>query len=151
MNLKQFKLTNNDEIICEVVEDTDDGLLIRRVLKVIATDDFEQNVRYYAFRPWLSFQEDFNELSLLNCTHIIGETTPSALVRTHFRGALLDADKARKEKRHFDLDEIINKMGEDWDDEMIEEFIAQKIREENFTQDSADPKIIHFNPGKTRH
>ena len=151
MNLKQFKLTNNDEIICEVVDDTDEGILIRKVLKVIATDDFESNIRYYAFRPWLSFQDDFNELALLNVGHIIGETTPSALIKTHFRGAMNDVENAKNKKRHFDLEEIINQMGDDWDDEMLEEFIAQKIREENFTQDSADPKIIHFKPGKTRH
>jgi len=151
MNLKQFKLTNNDEIICEVVDDTDEGILIRKVLKVIATDDFESNVRYYAFRPWLSFQDDFNELALLNVGHIIGETTPSALIKTHFRGAMKDVEDAKNKKRHFDLEEVINQMGDDWDDEMLEEFIAQKIREENFTQDSADPKIIHFKPGKTRH
>tara|TARA_B000000609_G_C23814898_1_gene159907 strand:+ start:31 stop:486 length:456 start_codon:yes stop_codon:yes gene_type:complete len=151
MNLKQFKLTNNDEIICEVVEDTDHGILIRKVLKVIATDDFERNVRYYAFRPWLSFQDDFDELSVLNIGHIIGETTPSNTIAVHFKGAMDDVEKAKKLKREFNIEDIINEMGDDWDDDMLEEFLEQKLREQNFTQDSADPKIIHFKPGKTRH
>tara|TARA_A100001035_G_C27445205_1_gene347729 strand:- start:39 stop:494 length:456 start_codon:yes stop_codon:yes gene_type:complete len=151
MNLKQFKLTNNDEIICEVVEDTDHGILIRKVLKVIATDDFERNVRYYAFRPWLSFQDDFDELSVLNIGHIIGETTPSNTIAVHFKGAMDDVEKAKKLKREFNIEDIINEMGDDWDDDMLEEFLEQKMREQNFTQDSADPKIIHFKPGKTRH
>jgi hypothetical protein len=151
MNLKQFKLTNNDEIICEVVEDTDHGILIRKVLKVIATDDFERNVRYYAFRPWLSFQDDFDELSVLNIGHIIGETTPSNTIAVHFKGAMDDVEKAKKFKREFNIEDIINEMGDDWDDDMLEEFLEQKMREQNFTQDSADPKIIHFKPGKTRH
>jgi len=151
MNLKQFKLTNNDEIICEVVEDTDHGILIRKVLKVIATDDFERNVRYYAFRPWLSFFFFFDELSVLNIGHIIGETTPSNTIAVHFKGAMDDVEKAKKFKREFNIEDIINEMGDDWDDDMLEEFLEQKMREQNFTQDSADPKIIHFKPGKTRH
>jgi len=55
--IKQFKLTNNDEIICEVVEwnepDTQDAsIIIRSCMKVILMEDFSRGVRFYAFRPW---------------------------------------------------------------------------------------------------
>ena len=50
MNLKQFKMTNNDEIICEVVEDTDadDGgvIVIRKALRILTSEDYENNIRY---------------------------------------------------------------------------------------------------------
>lgn len=151
MNLKQFKLTNDDEIICEVVEDTEQGLVIRKVLKVLATDDFETNIRYYAFRPWLSFQDDFDELSILNIGHIIGETTPSNTIATHFAGAVKDVEASKQFKKDFNIEELIDEMGDDWTDDMLEEFLEQKKREEQFMQDSAEPNVIHFKPGPTKH
>ena len=64
MNLKQLKLTNNEEIICEVLEQNDDhgDLIVRKILRVVTQDDFDQNIRYYSFRPWVSFQDDATDI-----------------------------------------------------------------------------------------
>lgn len=151
MNLKQFKLTNDDEIICEVVEDTEQGLVVRRVLKVIATDDLESNIRYYAFRPWLTFQDDFDELSVLNIGHIVGETTPSKTIVGHFEVALKDVENSKKLGKDVSVEDMMELLGDDYTNDDIEDFLEQKRRDELFSDDSADAKIIHFNPGNTKH
>ena len=51
MKLRQFKLTNNDEIVCEVidVDETDNhngDIIARKILKIFHAEDFDQNVRY---------------------------------------------------------------------------------------------------------
>lgn len=150
MNLKQFKLTNNDEIICEVVEDTDAGLVVRRALRVISADDFEDNIRYYQFRPWVSFQDDFDELCVLNIGHIISETLPSKTLAVHFANAVKEVQEQQELKKDFNLDEIVNQMDELTDEE-IRELVNQKVREKRFMQDSDEPNIIHFKPTDTKH
>jgi len=154
MNLKQFKLTNNDEIICEVVEDTEAGLVIRKALRVISADDFEDNIRFYQFRPWISFQDNFDELCVLNIGHIIGETVPSKTLVVHFANAVNEVEASQEMKKEFNLDELINEM-EELSDEEIRELVNQKVREkeykQKFEQDSAQPNIIHFKPTDTKH
>jgi len=150
MNLKQFKLTNNDEIICEVMEDTDAGLVVRRALRVISADDFEDNIRYYQFRPWVSFQDDFDELCVLNIGHIISETLPSKTLAVHFANAVKEVQEQQELKKDFNLDDIVNQMDELTDEE-IRELVNQKVREKKFMQDSDQPNIIHFKPTDTKH
>ena len=78
MNLKQFKMTNNDEIICEVVEDAntqeDGAIIVRKALRILTSEDYENNIRYYSFKPLISFQDAFDELVVMNVGHIILET-----------------------------------------------------------------------------
>lgn len=157
MNLKQFKLTNDDEIICEVVEgptEESGEVVIRRVLKINTAEDYENNIRYYSFRPWMSFQDTANELSVLNIGHIIGETMPSNSLAIHYAAAMKEVEHARTNKKELNLDEIVNQM-ENMSLEEVEEFIEQKLREKEFQEktsvshvDSAQPNIIHFRPPK---
>lgn len=157
MNLKQFKLTNNDEIICEVVEDaeSEDAIVVRKALKINSAEDFENNVRYYSFRPWVSFQDDPAELSVLNIGHIIGESLPSHTLVVHYAAAVREVELAKKDKRELNIDDIVEKMSE-MDEDELEEFIEEKLRDDafkkneeaQFTSDSAQPNVIHFKPPK---
>ena len=157
MNLKQFKLTNNDEIICEVVEATesDDAIVVRKALKINSAEDFENNIRYYSFRPWVSFQDDPAELSVLNVGHIIGESLPSHTLVVHYAAAVREVELAKKDKREFNLDDIVEKMAEMNEDE-LEDFIEERLKDDavkrnkdaEFIADSDQPNIIHFKPPK---
>jgi len=55
MTIKQFKLTNNEEVICEVVEwDTNDevgDILVKKALRIIGVEDYQKGWRFFAFRP----------------------------------------------------------------------------------------------------
>ena len=160
MNLKQFKLTNDDEIICDVIDMSriEEGeIVVRNVLKIISADDFENNVRYFSFRPLMSFQDDIDQLTVLNIGHIITETLPSKKLISHYTGAMTEIEKHVQLKGELNLDELMVE-GSDMDDEEIAEYIQSKMdeyREENkrktYEVDSASPNIIHFNPSNTKH
>ena len=123
MNLKQFKLTNDDEIICEVVDNEESkdasAIVIRKALKINSAEDFENNIRYYSFRPWVSFQDDPSELSVLNVGHIIGESLPSNTLVIHYAAAVREVELAKKGKKEMNLDEIVNQMA-DMDEDALE-------------------------------
>lgn len=156
MNLKQFKLTNGDEILCELVEeDTDSRLVIvRKILKIISTDDFEHNVRYYSFKPWVSFQDDFDEIVVLNSDHVVGQTLPSKSLVTHFAVAVKEVLRNENSKKHLNLDEILDATEHMTQDELfdfIEEKIAGLEDEDVEATDSSTANIIKFTPKGTMH
>ena len=49
MEVKQLKLTNNDEIICEVVTWAEDGdLIVVNAFKILNVEDQQRGLKYYS-------------------------------------------------------------------------------------------------------
>jgi hypothetical protein len=92
---RQFKLVNGDEIIADVVqwneEDTIE-ILIRKAMKLVYVDDYENGSRYYHFRPWMLLQESSEEIMVLNADHILAEGTPSIRLIEYYYGVLKEYD-----------------------------------------------------------
>tara|TARA_B000000565_G_scaffold195067_1_gene149312 strand:+ start:156 stop:626 length:471 start_codon:yes stop_codon:yes gene_type:complete len=78
--LRQFKLVNDDEVVCEVIDAADsDGthLVVRNTLKIINMENMASGQRFFAFRPWITFQGDEHHMTILNGNQIVAESTPS--------------------------------------------------------------------------
>lgn len=156
MNLKQLKLTNNEEVVCEIVETLEDQgcIIVKKVLRILAADDFEENIRYYSFRPWNSFQDNIDEISVLNLSHIITETVPSKALKLHYVGAWKELAATAEIKRELNIDELLVE-GAGLDDDQIADLVERKLREREkgmkVEVDSDSPNIIHFNPTDTKH
>lgn len=89
MELKQFRLTSGEEIVCEVVEWPDvesesADIVVRNVLKILGYNQ-PNGDKYYTFSPWMVFQDDSDAIQLLNNNHIMGEANPSEkLIEQYF-------------------------------------------------------------------
>ena len=93
MELKQFKLANTEEIICEVVDwgtNDDDNIVVRRALKIHAIEDLEQGMRYYTFKPWMSFETDPDVMHMINPYHIIAETNPGTQAVEYYHDVIAE-------------------------------------------------------------
>ena len=80
VEIKQFKLVTGDEIICEVVEwDSEESsqIIIRSAMKLVESMSIKTGIRWFNFKPWLTFSDDPSLLQTLNSLHIVGETEPS--------------------------------------------------------------------------
>jgi len=153
--LKQFRLTNGDEILCELVEEAEEEgcLLVRRILRIIATDDFESNIRYYSFKPWVSFQDDFKSIVVLNVGHIVSETDPSPTLQAHFTVANKEVEDAQADKKTLDVDKVMKDtagMSEDEIFEYMEQTVLEMERQEE-SRDSSEGNVIKFPPKETLH
>lgn len=150
---KQFKLTNGEEMVCELVasgdEDSTADVIVRRAMKIVVTDDLEDNTRYYTLKPWMSFMDDTCELLALNSVHIVGECKPSETVMVHYAAALADADKYNKVRQAgLTLKEVEEKLLELTDEEM-DAFLSSKFEE--LQKDSDTANVIQFKPKGTIH
>ena len=153
MNLRQFKLSNNDEIVADVVEIADEGdLVIRSALKIFQAEDLEAGIRYFSFKPWLSFQNNMEEIIILNIGHIIGEVAPSEELIKHYAAAMWQIANVKKRKL-FNIDELEKEtMG--FDDDELRAYMMEKIyakENDETTNDSSSNNIIKFNPNNKMH
>lgn len=144
---KQFKLTNQEEIVCEVIDQDDSDsrapdVIIRNVLKIIVVENWEDNIRYYTFKPWMSFVDDTDELMSLNSVHIVGECTPSSQVMRHYNNALEEVERYNKIKRTgLDL-ESLHKQAAELSEEEMEAFLESKYAEIEKQLEQAEIKVV---------
>ena len=156
-DIKQFKLTNNEEIICEVIEwNTGEDMMeiiVKRALRVIALEDYQKGFRFFAFRPWMSFSDDPNTLHSVNASHIIVTSNPSPDILKHYKACVralsFDIKNTKKgEKKYANLDEIQHAIARMSDDEM-DAFLEQKygaMVDDDYTSDSDKNNVIKFKP-----
>lgn len=153
MNLRQFKLVNNDELICELVQYSDDEteILVRKVLKIITADDYDNNVRYYSFKPWISFQEEIDDLSVIHSMHVLTEVMPSDSLKKHYTRALKDIKNQEElSKKNVDLDAILEAT-ENLTEEEMRVYIQNLIDDNDKFIDSNETNVITFRPKDTLH
>lgn len=159
--IKQFKLTNNDEIVCEVLEyDTPENaaILIRGALRVTENIDWRRGVRFFGFKPWLTFGDDPAILCTLNSTHIIGEVTPGKKLLGFYVKTVKDIKKSLTKEKNIDvnvkdLEDALDTMS----DEELDEYLDSNIIKDSdtfdldITRDSSDGKILKFPGNTTKH
>ena len=165
INIKQLKLANDEEIICEVVTEPSEeepDLVVRKVLKLMCVDDYERNVRYYSFKPWMSFTQDVSDLQTLNSLHIIGQMNPSTDLVVHYAKAILEVENSNESRRTLNLDEVlsevdIDEMSADEMDSYLKYKFAEKENNDDveyideYSDDSNSSKVIQFKPKGTMH
>ena len=95
--VRQFKLTNQEEIVCEDLEwpsAEEPSMVIRKAMKIIVVENYGMGSRYYAFRPWMLMQDDLkNHMQILNTMHIVSETNPSIKLKDQYYKFLLELEK----------------------------------------------------------
>ena len=74
--VKQIKISSGDEILCEIMDITDEELIIRHALQICKIE-IDASRSYGMLKPWISFQEQTQELVSLNDMHIVAIATPS--------------------------------------------------------------------------
>lgn len=158
-HIRQFKLTNNDEVICEVLEwDTEDNaaILVKGALRILNFDDFSKGVRLFAFRPWMGMQDDPDIFLTINAAHIVGEVSPSENIIKHYAKTVSTIKTMIEEKRYpnLNMDKVLDEIPKNATDEEFDEILEDIIREEEedpISIDSSADNIIKFKPKGTLH
>lgn len=148
LEIRQFKLATDDEIICEVVEyhEEDDAIVIRKTMKLVMMDNMANGVRYYAFRPFMMYQLEPDSFQVVNCQHIVAEAAPSQdIIHEYFKAlenSLIDDDTSEE-----NMDEIRRETKRQWD--AYQKTKVQTMKE-YFSSDSSNENIIRFTPPKDK-
>ena len=154
--LRQFKLTNGDEILCEVVQwhnEDELELVVKKAMKLQYGNNKDGDIRYYAFRPWMVYGESPDELVILNGNHVVGICEPSAPLVYQWKEAVEDMSNLHDER----MKEHAQTIGESKQSmtDRMKEFLKQATEEEKKaleeienSTDSDGGNILMFDPSK---
>lgn len=88
-DIKQFKLTSGEEIICDVLEYPDDDedvadIVVKNAYVIFMYGQTPDGTRTYSMRPWMMMQDDPDNMMVLNSNHVVGEANPSEKLIEHY-------------------------------------------------------------------
>jgi hypothetical protein len=111
-NVKQLKMANGDEVICEILEDLEDDLVVRYCLTIDKVSNVEASAQkmetFYVMRPWMTYIERNDELITLSKYHIMGAAEPNIELAEQYGSALKTIlELADEEKLNEDLSNIL--------------------------------------------
>jgi len=127
-NVKQLKIADGSEIICEIMEELEEDIVVRGAFR-IARVDLDQERSYYMFKPWMTYVEESDHFITINLYHLIAATVPSKDILDQYENAIEKISEAVSE-RNENLDEI------------PEEEIKEKL---SLTNDSEVDNVLKFN------
>jgi len=95
-----MKLISGEEIICEIVhwpdnKDDDNTMVIRKAAEVAVHEDLEEAVRFYTFRPYMTYIYDAEQFITLNGNNITSITTPHHEMLKQYRLHMKEVIKER--------------------------------------------------------
>lgn len=141
----QFKLSNGDELIAEVIDREDDytNVVVRNAMKIVTLENPESGYRYYSFRPWMVYQDQPQMLQLINQSHIVGEAQPNELLLIQYNKAVELEETSAEERKQ----EVEKKLKD------IEDSIKDILNNPDRYVDSDGPdlNVVKFDPSKKLH
>ena len=161
-NIKQFKLTNNEEIVCEVHQWPDEDseeIIINKALKIVSVEDYQRGIRFFALRPWMSFQDDPDYMHSLNSSHVIVTAAPTEPMLKYYDTCLkairgdIASGKVKKRGIWASLDEV-NEQTKHLTDEEVDDWLDAKygdFAKDDDIMDSSSSNVIKFKPKGTVH
>ena len=135
-DIKQFKMNNGEEIVCEVLEwpEEDMGdIIVRRAfeLKTIISPDHS----FYMFKPWLAMQEGIDKFISVNPLHIIAEAIPASRVKDQWQD-VVNASEGDEELTSAEVDKLTKKLKDLYD---------------NMSEEDKNKVVPVFKPKETMH
>jgi hypothetical protein len=128
INVKQLKIADGSEIICEVMEELEEDIVVRGAFR-ISRVDLDNERSYYMFKPWMTYVEESDHFITINLYHLIAATVPSKDILDQYGHAIEKISEAVSER-----DENL--------DEMPEEKLKEKL---GLTNDSEVDNVLKFN------
>lgn len=109
MNVKQLKLVTGEEILADLVsteinEYDEEILFIRNAYILISTEDIENRLRFYTFKPFMMHQYEPDKILYLNGGSVICGVIPDKKVIEQYQSYLPEsyAEEEPEEKDELD-------------------------------------------------
>ena len=123
MNVKQLKLITGEEILCDVIdieinEFDEEIIIIKSACALVSTEDFENQVRFYTFRPFMMHQYESNKVMILQSGAVICSAIPDRKVIDQYE-THVEQNKADEED---DIDSSVNDLDDTPDDTNVLKF-----------------------------
>lgn len=111
-SLRQFRFIDGTEVICEIMSEDEDELIVRYALKAEKVD-MSFSVSYYTFKSWMIYQTGAEDLISINPYHILSVCRPKGEVVDQYYKTLDLVNSEENEDKELDpISRLMNELEE---------------------------------------
>lgn len=104
--VRQFKLSSGEEIVCEVVDWTgepeESELIVRKCMSLVLREAPAST--FYSFKPWMIYQENPEDFIIIQSQHVMSIGFPTKKLLSHYDEAVEEMTKIHEERKKYDED-----------------------------------------------
>jgi hypothetical protein len=140
-NIKHLKLINGEELICELMTESGDNIIIRNALSLLEKQ-FGSEQKYYAFKTYMVYQDTPQNCMVMFTDKIMSLAVPTDDMVTQYKNAL-------GEMKEFLTEQEEKSLVDDWDDlsaeseQDLENFLREMNHEDDFIDSDTDGMIMN--------
>jgi ribosome-binding protein aMBF1 (putative translation factor) len=127
MEIKQLKLSNGEEVLCKVVSEDEQDIVVKDALMIVCRISDMDNTRYYTFRPFMVYQDEEDDLIVIRTDKLVAYANPTEELVKEYYAAIRTARQ---------MNEVTSKL---------------KLMQKNMYRDSDNNIISLFGPDKNLH
>jgi hypothetical protein len=133
--VKHLKLITGEELVCELMSETGDSLIIRNALSLIEKD-LSNGGKYYAFKTFMVYQDSPQNVMIVFFDKIMSVAVPTEEMYASYGAAIKEMNEYNEEQ------ELKQKDRDEWENDLsLEDFLNEMDRDNDFMDSDVEGMI----------
>lgn len=134
-SVKHLKLVTGEELVCELMSETGDSIVIRNALSLIEKD-LSTGDKYYAFKTFMVYQDSPQNVIIIFFDKIMSIAVPTEEMQRQYSGAIGEM------KEYNEAQELKQQERSEWEDDLsLEEFLNDMDRENDLMDSDVEGMV----------
>ena len=134
-SVKHLKLVTGEELVCELMSETGDSIVIRNALSLIEKD-LSSGDKYYAFKTFMVYQDSPQNVIIIFFDKIMSIAVPTEEMQRQYSGAIAEM------KDYNEAQELKQQERSEWEDDLsLEEFLNEMDRENDLMDSDVEGMV----------
>lgn len=134
-SVKHLKLVTGEELVCELMSETGDSIVIRNALSLIEKD-LSTGDKYYAFKTFMVYQDSPQNVIIIFFDKVMSIAVPTEEMQRQYSGAIAEM------KDYNESQELKQQERDEWEDDLsLEEFLNDMDRENDLMDSDVEGMV----------
>lgn len=134
-SVKHLKLVTGEELVCELMSETGDSIVIRNALSLIEKD-LSSGDKYYAFKTFMVYQDSPQNVIIIFFDKIMSIAVPTEEMQRQYTGAIAEM------RDYNEAQELKQQERGEWEDDLsLEEFLNDMDRENDLMDSDVEGMV----------
>jgi hypothetical protein len=133
-SVKHLKLVTGEELVCELMSETGDSIVIRNALSLIEKD-LSTGDKYYAFKTFMVYQDSPQNVIIIFFDKVMSVAVPTEEMQRQYTEAI-------KEMKEYNESQELKNQDDEWENDLsLEEFLNEMDRGNDFMDSDVEGMI----------
>ena len=133
-SVKHIKLVTGEELVCELMSETGDSIVIRNALSLIEKD-LSTGDKYYAFKTFMVYQDSPQNVIIIFFDKVMSVAVPTEEMQRQYTEAI-------KEMKEYNESQELKNQDDEWENDLsLEEFLNEMDRGNDFMDSDVEGMI----------